>query len=211
MRQAYFQERAAGRSKRERTRAALMDAAIEVVAEKGMEAAKISDMTAAAGLANGTFYNHFDSKDEILRAVAFGIVLEVGRQMDNDMVGIKDAPHRVISATAHFVSIVLERPHWGAVLLGSVEYMPDVPADMYRFMRNDIEMGVAQGKFDATVDGFTLEQIASLIATAMRVQLARGRDDEVTRRLCENIMRLLGMSPAKAARAVAAATVRRAA
>ena len=41
--QGYFQGQTAGGSKRERTRSALLDATVSVVAAKGMEAAKILD------------------------------------------------------------------------------------------------------------------------------------------------------------------------
>ncbi|MDP3326763.1 TetR family transcriptional regulator, partial [Parvibaculum sp.] len=78
----------AGQGKRERTRSALLDAAVEVVAEKGGEAAKISDITTAAGLANGTFYTHFNDKAEILREAAYGIAFEVVRRLDAEMEGI---------------------------------------------------------------------------------------------------------------------------
>ena len=82
MQQGYFQGQTAGGGKRERTRSALLDATVSVVAAKGMEATKILDITEAAGLANGTFYNHFEDKESILREAAYGIALAVGRQLD---------------------------------------------------------------------------------------------------------------------------------
>ena len=77
----FFAQAAVAGGKRDRTQAALLDAAIEVIARKGMEAAKISDMTEAAGLANGTFYNHFQTKDDILKKVAIKIAFEVSRRL----------------------------------------------------------------------------------------------------------------------------------
>src|SRR5215472_17408382 len=43
-------------------RAALLQAAREVLAEKGYEATKVSDIVARAGAAQGTFYLYFPSK-----------------------------------------------------------------------------------------------------------------------------------------------------
>ena len=110
--QRYFQDQSAGGGKRERTRSALLDATVSVVAEKGMEAAKISDITTAAGLANGTFYNHFNDKDEILRAAAYGIGVEVARRLDEDMTGIDDAAQRVVTATSRFISLLVKERDW---------------------------------------------------------------------------------------------------
>lgn len=44
----------------------ILGAAERVFAERGFAATKISDIARAAGLATGTLYNYFDSKDQIL-------------------------------------------------------------------------------------------------------------------------------------------------
>ena len=54
------------------TRARLVDAATTVFAECGYNAARISDMVRLAGISQGNFYRHFESKDEILLAVLEG-------------------------------------------------------------------------------------------------------------------------------------------
>jgi AcrR family transcriptional regulator len=54
------------------TRARLVDAAATVFAECGYSAARISDMVRLAGISQGNFYRHFQSKDEILLAVLEG-------------------------------------------------------------------------------------------------------------------------------------------
>ncbi|MFN7174634.1 MAG: helix-turn-helix domain-containing protein, partial [Thermaurantiacus tibetensis] len=60
----------APRTKRgERTRAALIDAAAAEFGEKGFHATGITDITRRAGVALGSFYTWFDSKEAIFRAV----------------------------------------------------------------------------------------------------------------------------------------------
>lgn len=46
----------------------ILDAAISVFAEKGFHAARISDIAARAGVADGTVYLYFKNKDELLMA-----------------------------------------------------------------------------------------------------------------------------------------------
>ena len=53
-----------------RTRAALVAAAKEVFEEIPFPDSRITDITARAGVASGTFYTYFDSKEEIFREVA---------------------------------------------------------------------------------------------------------------------------------------------
>ena len=52
-----------------RTRAALLVAAREVFERDGYVGAKIADISVLAGVAHGSFYSHFDGKDDILAAV----------------------------------------------------------------------------------------------------------------------------------------------
>ncbi|HME01476.1 MAG TPA: TetR/AcrR family transcriptional regulator [Solirubrobacteraceae bacterium] len=52
-----------------RTRAALMVAARKVFERDGYVGARIADISVLAGVAHGSFYSHFDGKDDILAAV----------------------------------------------------------------------------------------------------------------------------------------------
>ena len=53
----------------ERTRRSLLDAAAAEFAENGFHAGSISAITRRAGVALGSFYTYFDSKDAIFRAL----------------------------------------------------------------------------------------------------------------------------------------------
>ena len=56
--------------KRVRTRAALVEAAREVVREKGFERTTLQDVAARAGMTSGAIYGNFRSKDELFIALA---------------------------------------------------------------------------------------------------------------------------------------------
>src|SRR5438128_12680436 len=55
--------------RRERTRQELLAAATRVLAEKGVDRTKITDIAAAADLGAGTFYVHFPDKEALFDAV----------------------------------------------------------------------------------------------------------------------------------------------
>ena len=64
--------------KRERTRATLIAAALEIVAEKGFAAASLDEIAARAGMTKGAIYSNFASKAELLLAamMAKGLTVE---------------------------------------------------------------------------------------------------------------------------------------
>ncbi len=52
----------------------ILAAALEVFGEKGLAGARISDIAARAGVAKGTFYLYFETKDDLVRAVVRGVI-----------------------------------------------------------------------------------------------------------------------------------------
>jgi AcrR family transcriptional regulator len=65
------------RADRAARRAELADVAARVFAERGVSGTAVSDIVKAAGIAQGTFYLYFESKDDIVLAV----VEQVAEQM----------------------------------------------------------------------------------------------------------------------------------
>ncbi len=59
-----------GHERSARTEARILEAALAVFAKMGPDAPKIDDFVAAAGVARGTFYNHFESVDALLTATS---------------------------------------------------------------------------------------------------------------------------------------------
>jgi AcrR family transcriptional regulator len=55
--------------KRERTRAALLEAARELVREKGYDATTLQDVAARAGMTSGAIYGNFKNRDDLFLAL----------------------------------------------------------------------------------------------------------------------------------------------
>ena len=63
-------QRTPGSRKGVQTRARLIEAAREVFERDGFLNARISDITAAANLSQGSFYHYFESKEQVFREIA---------------------------------------------------------------------------------------------------------------------------------------------
>jgi AcrR family transcriptional regulator len=66
--------------KREATRQEILTAARSMFQEKGYDATSVDDLVLAANVAKGTFYYHFNSKDELLHALQEMVIDEFATQ-----------------------------------------------------------------------------------------------------------------------------------
>ncbi|MCP5181326.1 MAG: TetR/AcrR family transcriptional regulator [Pseudomonadales bacterium] len=201
--QTYFRQQAIGAQKRVRTRCALIDSAIDVFSEKGFEEASISEIALLAGLANGTFYNHFRDKEELVAASAQAIALEIAKQLDARIADLDSGLSRIIVATYAFLRFALRHKSWGAVLVEQFQRLPASGAGVMEYLRGDIQRAVAQRRLEVVVDDFLLEQLAALMIASLRRQLADGFQQPQLLRTCEYVLRVLGLTPKQARRELA--------
>ncbi len=81
-----------------RTRGALVKAARSIISEGRAASASIQDITDTADIGFGSFYNHFDSKDELFRAAAQEVLEEWGDLIDGVTAPIED-PREVFAVS----------------------------------------------------------------------------------------------------------------
>jgi TetR/AcrR family transcriptional regulator, fatty acid metabolism regulator protein len=76
-------------------REAILRAAIKVFARKGYFNSKVADIAAAAGIADGTVYLYFKSKDEILHSIFDRAMEEFIAEGKRELEGISEADKRL--------------------------------------------------------------------------------------------------------------------
>ena len=194
----YFQIQNKGANKRARTRSALIDSAITIFSEKSFEEVKISDIAHSAGLANGTFYNHFKDKDELVIATAQAIAFEIAKSFDDKMANVQRGLTRIIVATSAFLQTAANSPEWGRVLIEHAHRQISSDVAATTFLQADLKLAASQQKLAITLDAFLIEQVSALVLAAMRKQLHNPQDTSISQRTCENVLRLLGLSPKQA-------------
>jgi AcrR family transcriptional regulator len=102
------------------TRARILAAAKEVFEEDGFLNARISDITARARVAQGTFYAYFTSKQEVFREVALRVDEELGAPLGTvilDRSSTANPRDRIREA----IRIYLERYRREARIMGVIE------------------------------------------------------------------------------------------
>ncbi|MGB6118337.1 MAG: TetR/AcrR family transcriptional regulator, partial [Mesorhizobium sp.] len=109
--------------KAEATRSALFEAAIEIVGENGYAGASVALITARANVAQGTFYNYFESRQDLLDQLLPSIsqrMHEVIRQM---VIEAPDDPiERERARLSGFFKFLEKEPHLFKILSeGSIQ------------------------------------------------------------------------------------------
>jgi AcrR family transcriptional regulator len=70
------------RTRPDTRRQELVDAALTMFAQRGVAATSVDDIVKAAGVAKGTFYLYFSTKDDAVTAVAERLVIGVGERIE---------------------------------------------------------------------------------------------------------------------------------
>ncbi len=102
---------------KQKTRARLIQAAMSVMAAKGADAATINDITEAADVGFGSFYNHFASKEDILEAATNELFDVIGGKIDEAVYAIADPCVALATAIRTFVGILMLKKEWARFII----------------------------------------------------------------------------------------------
>lgn len=137
-----------GQERRDRTRARLVEAALRLFARFGPDAPSIDALVAEAGIARGSFYNCFETRDDLLTAVAIRAA-EAIQAGHIPFRALPDPADRIACAVRGFIRTAAADP----VLGWAVVRMAGIAAPLGETMRanlsGDIEQGLASGRFAA--------------------------------------------------------------
>jgi TetR/AcrR family fatty acid metabolism transcriptional regulator len=87
---------------------AIIQAAVSVFAEKGFYSAKVSDVAKKAGVADGTIYNYFKNKDDILISLFEKKMDYVLKQFDEALSNISDPIKKLQLFFSTYFNIIKE-------------------------------------------------------------------------------------------------------
>lgn len=89
----------------------ILEAAIEVIAERGYFSARVSEIAARAGVADGTVYLYFKNKEQLLMAAIEFAFTGFLRAAKSELAGVQDARERLRRlASLHLDSLGANRP-----------------------------------------------------------------------------------------------------
>ncbi|MGB6053338.1 MAG: TetR/AcrR family transcriptional regulator, partial [Rhodococcus sp. (in: high G+C Gram-positive bacteria)] len=142
-----------------RTRAALVRAAQGFLAS-GNTNAPVLEITQAAGVSNGSFYNYFESKEELWQAAVDSSLESVGAYLDSLTVELHDPVEKFTQSFRLSGRLFRLEPQLSRVLLNSEAAAVAAAGGLAPRSRRDIESAASDGRFDVEDADLALALVA---------------------------------------------------
>jgi AcrR family transcriptional regulator len=194
-----------GLAKRNRTRAAILEAARACYAGPTAAPVTVDSLMRAAGLAKGTFYVHFEDLAALEAELGDTLIEELDRGLQPARLAANHPLTRVATAVTVLLRGLARTPEQARLVARAGTAMPDVVTAIQAHLREDL--GEARTAGLLAVGSI---ELAARIVTALSQQaaldLAEGRiDDSALPDIVRAILRALGCAPREATRHASAA------
>lgn len=184
-----------------RTRAALIRAAQTFIAE-GRTNVPILEITQAADVGMGSFYNHFETKELLFEAAVEAVMDGYGQLLDELTRDIED-PAEVFACSFRLMGrLQRKEPELSRIFLNNVLRLLSAENGLAPRARRDIKAAADAGRFDvADVEVAVILAAGALIALGQLLHDQPGRDAEATTdQVTEDLLRMFGMTKRQAQR-----------
>jgi AcrR family transcriptional regulator len=172
-----------GRERRARTRLRIVEASLRVFAEKGPDAPVIEDFIQAAGVARGTFYNHFRTTEELLTATSNWLEDDLMAAIDTVNGAFEDPLRRLATGIRLWLHLSRGNAEFCAFLVRS-RFRGRL---VERHLARDLGEGLQSGKLVAP----SILLARDLVVGAVREAQVRMMGARVPRSYPEDVVRLI--------------------
>jgi AcrR family transcriptional regulator len=189
--------------RRERMKKRLLESAMVVLAQKGMSAHLAQDIVALAEVSQGSFYNYFNTNEELLHTLAEDLSNETVHMINLAIEGIDDPVLRIAMGTRSYLHLMLSyRIVAQNIARGGLDLVNEASAGA-DYLPRDLLKGQAQGCFDAVPLELAIDMVGSTGLMAIK-RIAEGHTgDRYPEQVTGIILRALGLSLEGVTRAMA--------
>lgn len=166
-------------------RGRIIEAAIKVFAERGFHQARVTDIAALAGVADGTIYLYFRNKEDLLLTIFEEKMQEIIDGMRRELAGVADPLDRIRAFARYHFRLVRDERALAEVLQIELrlsnkflkEYRPRPLWNYLAIFAELVRAGQEAGSVRADVDPFTAKWafFGALDELAMQWVLSRGK------------------------------------
>ncbi|MBQ0728484.1 MAG: TetR/AcrR family transcriptional regulator [Thalassolituus oleivorans] len=180
-----------GHKKKARTQKALIEAAMRIYARKGVGELLLNELAEEAKVSNGTVYNYFKSREEVLEAVGIELATEFSHHITAASTGVESGAERMSIGVRMFIERAKREPEWASAVVRIYQYDKNLRSAVIAYVRADVRQGMKQntlkfnnedlavvmvmfatvGAMVAVLDGIEIENIDSLLSEMLLLGL----------------------------------------
>lgn len=185
--------------RKQRTRAALIKAAQDFIAA-GRLNVPVQDISHAADVGVGSFYNHFDSKEQLFQMAVNEVLDAHGAMLDALTAGVEDPAEAFALSYRLTGRLLRRRPDMSRVLLNIGLALVTSDLGLAPRAKRDIAAAAEAGRFQVSDPQLAVAVVGgALLGLGQLLDDEPERDDaEATDQVTEDVLRLLGLPPRQA-------------
>ncbi len=180
--------------RRRETRVRLLLAARRLIAARGgLDAVPIGEITEEADVATGSFYNHFESKEQLLEAVVTATLEHHGEMLDEVTADVSDPAEVCAIGMRLTLRMVKRDPIWGAFVAHTGLYVAQLQSNLLGRLAGDLFLGFDSGRFTGPDRTTCLAMVGGAVLGAMIAEGMNVLPDEADCLVAQQLLELLGV------------------
>jgi len=184
--------------KAEETRRRILEAAQNQMSIGGPESVTIQSVTEGADIGQGTFYNYFKSRDELVDAVIRDVVENLGRRLDALTRGMADAAEIYSFSLRHLMHTAVSDPVWGWFMVRLGIAQDGLLEALGPRASRDIQIGIDSGRFVLDDVSIASAMTFGSMLAVMHDYLDGDRKEDPSSMYAAMLLRMVGISPEEA-------------
>jgi AcrR family transcriptional regulator len=177
----------------------LLEAALVVFGQRGIEARVVDDITDVAQVSRGTFYNYFRTNEELLSAVAIEAANEVTSAIEARFDGPPDAAARIAVGVRSWLELVQRYPHIGALFRRAGLYVLDQNLKSRITARKYTPVWAKEGRFTLDRPELLFDIVSGTILAGINTVVTSRAPPGYAEEMAQRILIALGLDADEAA------------
>lgn len=161
-------EKALKLTKKERTKNQLIRAAFRILSTKEAADVAISKFTEEAELANGTFYNYFQSKEELVNSVSLSLAEELVHRIETSFQSSETPTEKLAIGAMVFLKKAHNDRTWASALINIGITKPYISSTLLNFPKRDIQSIIKSNSLSLQSEQALLNSYLAIIFFAIK-------------------------------------------
>jgi AcrR family transcriptional regulator len=140
-------------------RDSLLRACGDLLFEQSIDAITINEIVQRAGVAKGSFYNHFPDKETLAATVSSLILVEVEERVRKSNENVTDPAYRLVRGMCTHMQLAVSDPRRATIMLRGHDWVNAGDHQLHKSVSEDVSAGIASGRFAARCEDVGVLQI----------------------------------------------------